>query len=72
MSNNCEPEFTDEEAMTVYLFGIIQGHNKVKNIHQYAQQHLLSWFPKLPSYQAFDNRLNHLCYAFEINSVLND
>lgn len=66
MSNNHRPEFTDEEVMTIYLFGILQKYTEVKDIYQYTAAHLLSWFPKLPSYQAFNARLNNLCYAFEI------
>ena len=57
-SNNSLLDFTDEEALTVYLFGILQNHYKVKEIYLYATDHLKDWFPKLPSYQAFDNRIN--------------
>src|SRR3982751_153031 len=53
MSNNYQPAFTDEEVMTVYLFGIITGLSKVKPIYNYTRNHLLDWFPQLPSYQAF-------------------
>jgi len=65
-SNNTTTEFTDEEVMTLYLFGIHKNLYKVKHIHQYAKAHLSDWFPKLPSYQAFDNRLNQLGGAFAI------
>lgn len=65
-SNNTTIEFTDEEVMTVYLFGIHKNLSKVKHIHQYTKEHLSDWFPKLPSYQAFDNRLNNLGGAFAI------
>jgi hypothetical protein len=30
-SNNMNPEFTDEEVMTIYLFGIIQKRRNVKD-----------------------------------------
>jgi hypothetical protein len=64
-SNNNQPELTDQEVMTIYLYVMHQqGHFKVKHIHRYASEHLMSWFPKLGSYQAFDNRLNRLTGAF--------
>ena len=61
-SNNGQPEFTDQEIMTIYLFAMHhQKLFKTKDIHRYAKDHLMSWFPKLNSYQAFNNRLNRLC-----------
>ncbi|WP_430933115.1 transposase [Saccharicrinis sp. 156] len=64
-SNNNKPEFTDQEVMTIYLFGIqYQGYTKTKHIHKFAVDYLLDWFPKLGSYQAFNNRLNRLDGAF--------
>lgn len=51
--------------MTMYLFGVYyQGYSKVKHIHRFASDYLLDWFPKLGSYQAFNNRLNRLDGAF--------
>lgn len=65
-SNNDEPEFTDQEAMTVYLFCVNQEQRmRIKQIHSFANDYLRSWFPKLPSYAAFDNRLNRLSEAFK-------
>ena len=58
MSNNCNPEFTDEEILTLYLFGIIKQQFETKAIYSYALDHLLEWFPGLPSYTAFVKRLN--------------
>lgn len=66
MSNNFTPEFTDEEVLTIYLFGIAQNLSKVKHIYQYIKTHLMDWFPQLPSYQAFDKRLNNLHSVFEL------
>lgn len=64
-SNNKQPEFTDEEIMTIYLFVMQhEGHTKIKHIHRFASEYLRSWFPKLGSYQAFNNRLNRLAGAF--------
>ncbi len=66
MSNNQIQEFTDEEVMTVYIHGINQRHSKVKHIYKYTKRHLSDWFPLLPSYQAFNNRLNKLNCCFEL------
>jgi len=64
-SNNDQPEFTDQEIMTIYLFVINQEQRfKIKQIYQFAQEYLYTWFPKLPSYSAFNNRLNQLSEAF--------
>ena len=64
-SNNSTPIFTDEEIITVYLFcGYYQRYFDIKQIHTFAKEYLLSWFPKLPSYQTFNKRLNMLSEAF--------
>jgi hypothetical protein len=64
-SNNHCPEFTDQEIMTVYLFCISQEQRtKIKHIYDFADEYLRSWFPKLPSYAAFNNRINRLSEAF--------
>lgn len=65
-SNNNSPEFTDQEVMTIYLYCIsIEQRLKIKQIHTYADEYLRSWFPKLPSYAAFNYRLNLLSEAFK-------
>jgi len=66
MSNNQQQIFTDEEVMTVYVFGIVSGRTKVRHIYDYTRNHLPDWFPQLPSYQAFDHRLNQLSACFEV------
>jgi len=69
-SNNSKPEFTDQEIMTIYLFTTSQQHYfKVKEIHAFAKDYLFSWFPLLPSYQQFNNRLVALGNAFQHLSV---
>lgn len=65
-SNNSAPVFTDEEVITVYLFcGSYQRYFSIKEIHTFAKEYLLSWFPKLPSYQTFNLRLNMLSEALQ-------
>jgi hypothetical protein len=63
MSNNNQPHFSDEEVLAIYLFGIMQGHTQIKSIHHYTRAHLSGWFPNLPSYQSYVDRLGRLAYA---------
>lgn len=59
--NNLAPDFSDQELLTIYLFAMIDEEKfQISSIHQYAMKYLHSWFPKLPSYQAFNRRLNEL------------
>ena len=52
--------------MTIYLFVLHEEQRfKIKQIHRFADQYLRSWFPKLGSYSAFNNRLNQLSEAFK-------
>lgn len=58
-SNNCNPTFTDQKLFTVYLFcGAYQQYFKIKDIHTFTKEYLLSCFPTLSSYQTFNYRLN--------------
>jgi hypothetical protein len=63
LSNNHQPEFTDEECITVYLWGMMNGHCKEKDTHKFVKEYHLRDFPKLPSYQKFNKRLNNLADA---------
>jgi len=64
LSNNFRPEFTDEECITVYLFGIAEGKFEVKAIHRFIKEYWANWFPAMPSYQNFSRRLVYLAPAF--------
>jgi hypothetical protein len=69
-SNNSTPLFTDEEVMTIYLYAMqVEQRFKIKQIYEYASDHLRSWFPLLPSYEAFNMRVNRLGEAFKILSA---
>lgn len=58
---------TDEELITIYLFcAAYEEKTKIKSMHKFIKNHYHSWFPTLPSYQAFNDRLNNLCDAFPI------
>lgn len=63
--SNFRPAFTDEELVTIYLFGHMQGFQQQRRIYDYTRRHWRVWFPALPSYQAFNRRLNRLAPAFE-------
>ena len=68
-SNNKKPEFTDVELLSVYCYVMMDERRfKLKEIHRFAEKYLLSWFPKLPSYQAFNNRVNRLGEVFRLGS----
>ena len=44
--------FSDEEVITLYLFGIMDKQRDIKRIYTQAQRYWRDWFPKLPSYTA--------------------
>ena len=52
MSPYADLSFSDEEVITLYLFGVIDKHREIKQIYDYADRHLRHWFPRLPSYVA--------------------
>ena len=66
LSNNFRPQFTDEECVTVFLWGVIERRFEVKAIHEFVQSYWEGWFPDLPSYQAFSNRLCNLANIFPL------
>lgn len=78
-SNNSKPNFIDEEILTIYIFFIVEEEKfKIKSIYNFTRRYLHSRFPKLPSYQAFCNRLNRLasilpvlaaCFLRDINHL---
>jgi hypothetical protein len=56
--NNNRPEFTDQEVITVFLFGIMQRRFTITDIYNYTRNRPAECFPKSPSYVAFVQRLN--------------
>jgi hypothetical protein len=56
--------FSDQEVITLYLFGIMDKQRDIKSIYTQAQRYLRDWFPKLPSYTAYVQRLNRLAACF--------
>lgn len=68
-TNNNTPEFTDQEIMTIYLFSVhLEKRFKIKEMYDFILNYYADWFPKLPSYVAFNTRLNNLCEAFRVLS----
>lgn len=57
-------KLSDEEVLSIYLFGIIDGHRTIKHLYTYADRHLRDWFPELASYPAYVMRLNRLADLF--------
>ena len=49
--SNFSPRFSDEELLTMYLFGHLQGHTTHRRIYDYFVNHWREWFPLLPSPQ---------------------
>ena len=68
--NNEKGEITDEELITIYLFCVAHEEKyKIKSMYTHIKRYWHSWFPSLPSYQAFNDRLNRLCDGFAILMV---
>ncbi|XOF34036.1 MAG: hypothetical protein ACL93V_01685 [Candidatus Electrothrix sp. YB6] len=42
----------------------MNGHRKVKTAHEYVRNHLSEWFPELPAYATYIQRLNRLGSVF--------
>jgi len=65
LSNNSQPSFTDQELVTIYLFGHLQGVFEKKAIHKLIDHYWHHYFPRLPAYQTFSARLNLLEQTFQ-------
>jgi hypothetical protein len=64
MSNHADLSFSDEEVITLYLFSVIDKNREIKRGYEYADRHLREWFPKLPGYTAYVQRLNIVANIF--------
>ena len=64
-SNNFCPKFTDEECITTYIWGIRNQKYEVKACYEFIKDYYGDWFPNLPSYQAYNNRICFLADAFK-------
>ena len=65
--NQSTPSFTDEEVLTTYLFSVAYERRfRVKDIYNYIYHHWLDYFPDLPSYAAYNARLNRMASIFPV------
>ncbi|SFL94407.1 transposase [Nitrosomonas communis] len=64
MSHYADLSFSDEEVITFFLFGVMDKHRQIKGIYEYADRHLRDWFPRLPGYVAYVQRLNRVADVF--------
>jgi|SRR2546423_7596833 len=58
LSNNRNPDFTDQELITIWFFAHLEGCFEKKKMHRLILKYWLAWFPRLPSYQTFVLRLS--------------
>jgi hypothetical protein len=65
-SNNSSLRFTDQEVITIYLFGLPNRRFTAKDTYELIQDYWLSWFPALPSYQGYNYRINALHWHLEV------
>jgi len=71
ISPNSNPLFTDEETITIYIFGILNDLKNVKSIFNFTKKYLSPWFPFMPSYEGYLSRLNALNMLFhELSNFL--
>ena len=57
--------FTDEEVATLYLFAVVvENKRQIKDIHTHARRYWRDWFPRLPGYGAYVQRLNRIADCF--------
>lgn len=67
MSNNFAPPLTDQEVITIFLYGLlVEKKTKITDIYDFADNYLRSWFPDLGTYQQFNYRLNKLHGVFPV------
>ena len=60
LSNNRDPEFTDQELIAIWFFAHLEGCFEKKKMHSLILKYWRSWPPRLPSYQTFVLRMNRL------------
>ncbi|MDQ3179771.1 MAG: hypothetical protein M3Q33_04550 [Acidobacteriota bacterium] len=65
-NSNRQPTPSVPELMSIYLFGQLNGHFKKRHIYDFINNYWREYFPALPSYQAFSQRLNLLENHFHL------
>jgi hypothetical protein len=56
--------FTDEEVICIYLWGVMDKRFEIRAIYADIQRQLPAWYPKLPSYRGYVQRLNWVAGVF--------
>lgn len=56
--------FTDEEVICIYLWGVMNKRREIKAIYEDTRRYLHGWYPQLPSYEGYVQRLNRVAGAF--------
>jgi len=64
-SNNFCPKFTDEECLTIALWGIANQKFTQQTAYDFTKDFYADWFPQLPEYKAFNKRVCYLADAFK-------
>lgn len=65
--NQSNPDFTDQELLTTYLFAVTYERRfGIKEIYEYIFHHWSGSFPDLPSYTAYNARLNRMASVFPV------
>jgi hypothetical protein len=65
-TNNFCPQFTDEECIATFIWGIYNQKFEVKACYKFIKDYYGEWFPSLPSYQAYNSRICYLADAFQV------
>lgn len=64
MTNHADLSFSDEEVITIFLYGVMNKRRTLKEIYQEVDRYLRPWFKSLPSYVAFVQRINRVSDVF--------
>lgn len=59
-----EVTFSDEEVICIYLWGVMNKRLEITSIYDDADRHLREWYPKLPCYGGYVQRLNRVAGVF--------
>jgi hypothetical protein len=64
MSNHSNLSFSDEDVICIYLYGIIEKRRPIKDFYDFTHDHLSAFFPNLPGYEGYGQRLNQISGVF--------
>ena len=64
-SNNFLPQFSDEECITIALWGLANRKFTCKDVFKFIKAFYAEWFPAMPNYKAFNRRYGYLADAIK-------